>query len=165
MRTWPSQSDSFLQPCDWSKLLGAMCWVITIIIYSLEFFTSAFANGFFWSLSDSKFPHVSRTLLSILADLNNAVGWTVSTRPVISKSSCPCTNRLVTVPRAPITIGKIVTFMFYSFFQFPCKVQVLILLFAFFQFYTVVRRDSKVHNPASSLFFIDYYKVWSSGRD
>ena len=30
---------------------------------------------FHWSLSDSKFPQVSRTLLSILADLNNAVVW------------------------------------------------------------------------------------------
>ena len=29
------------------------------------------------------------TLLSILADLNNTVIWMVSTRPLISKSSCP----------------------------------------------------------------------------
>ena len=34
---------------------------------------------------------VSRTLLSILADLNNVVVWMVSTRPLISKSfeGCP----------------------------------------------------------------------------
>ena len=81
---------------------------------------------FHWSLCDSKSPHVSRTLLSILANLNNAVVWTVSTRPVISKSSSPCTNPLVTVPRAPITIGIIVTFMFHNFFQFPGKFEVLI---------------------------------------
>ena len=31
----------------------------------------------------------------------------VSTRPVISKSSTPFNNPLVTVPRAPITVGKI----------------------------------------------------------
>ena len=43
---------------------------------------------FYRSLSDSKSPQLSRTLLSILADLNNAVVWTVSTRPVISKSLC-----------------------------------------------------------------------------
>ena len=36
---------------------------------------------FHWSLSDSKSPQVSRTLLSILAVLNNAVVWMVSTRP------------------------------------------------------------------------------------
>ena len=41
---------------------------------------------FHWSLSDSKSPQVSRTLLNIMADLNNAVVWTVSTRPVILKS-------------------------------------------------------------------------------
>ena len=41
----------------------------------------------------------------------------ISTRPVISKSSSPFTNPSVTVPRAPITIGIIVTFMFHSFFN------------------------------------------------
>ena len=69
-----------------------------------------------WSLSD-KFSQVSRTLLSILADINNAVIWMVSTRPVISKSSSPCTNPLVTVPRAQITIGIIINFMFHRFFN------------------------------------------------
>ena len=39
---------------------------------------------FHWSLSDSKSPQVSRTLLSILAVLNNAVVWIVSTRPPTS---------------------------------------------------------------------------------
>ena len=53
---------------------------------------------FHWSLSDNKFPLVSRTLLSFLADLNNAVIWMVSTRPLVSKSSSPCINPLVNVP-------------------------------------------------------------------
>ena len=47
---------------------------------------------FFWSLSDCKSPQVSRTLLSILADLNNAVVWLLSTFPLISKSSSPFTK-------------------------------------------------------------------------
>ena len=68
-------------------------------------------------LSDSKSPQVSRTLLSILAVLNNVVVWMVSTRPSPSKSSRPFSNPLVTVPNAPITIGIIVTFMFHSFFN------------------------------------------------
>ena len=67
------------------------------------------------SLSDSKSPQVSWTLLSILADLNNTVALMVFTHPLVSKSSSPCTSPLVTVPRAPMTIGIIVTFMFYSF--------------------------------------------------
>ena len=107
---------------------------------------------FHWNLRDNKSPQVSRTLLSILADVYNVVIWIVSTRPLISKSSCPFTKPLVTVPRVPKTI----TFMFRYFhvphsFKFPSKIPVLILLFAFFQFYSVVIRDRKVHNPASSL--------------
>ena len=65
---------------------------------------------FHMSLSDSKFPQVSRTLLSILADINNAVGWMVSTSPFISKSSSPFINSFVTVPRALIRIGITVIF-------------------------------------------------------
>ena len=70
------------------------------------------------SLSDSKSPQVSRTLLSILAVLNNVVAWMVPTRPPTSKSSSSFNNPLVTVPKAPITIGIIVTFMFHIFFVF-----------------------------------------------
>ena len=72
---------------------------------------------FHWSLSDSKSHQVSRTLLSILALLNNAVFWMVYTRLPTSKSSSPFSNPLVTVPNAPIIIGIIVTCMFYSFFK------------------------------------------------
>ena len=42
----------------------------------------------------------------------------VSTRPLISKSSNPCTNPLVTVPSATIKIGITVTFMFHRFLFF-----------------------------------------------
>ena len=72
---------------------------------------------FHWSLSDSKSPQVSRTLLGILAILNNAVVWMMSTRPPTSKSSSPFSNPLVTVPKVSITIGIIVTCMFHSFFN------------------------------------------------
>ena len=78
----------------------------------------------------------------------------VSTQPPTSKSSRPLNNPLVTVPKAPITIGIIVTFMFHVFFLFPSKVEVLILHFTFFQFYSVVSRDSKVDNFVSSLFLL-----------
>ena len=109
---------------------------------------------FHWSLSDNKSPQVPKTLLSILADLNNAIVMMVSPHPLISKSSSPFINRLVTVPRAQITIGITVTFIFHSFFQFSSKVEVFMLLFTFFQFYSVVSRDSIVHNFASSLFLL-----------
>ena len=46
---------------------------------------------FYWSLSDSKSPQVSKTLLSIRADLKNAE---VSTCALISKSPFgDCTER------------------------------------------------------------------------
>ena len=107
-----------------------------------------------WNLSDSKSPQVSRTLFSILAVLNNVVVWMVSTRPPTSNSSSPFSNPLVIVSNAPITINIIVTCMFHSFFQFPSKVEVPILPFTSFQFYSVVSRESKVDNFTSSLFLL-----------
>ena len=95
-----------------------------IIIYSLRLYYYLFLESFshqcylvisYWSLSDSKSPQFSKTLLSILADLNNAAVWTVSTRSVISKSYIPCTYPLFTVPRAPFTFGIIVSFIFHMF--------------------------------------------------
>ena len=40
------------------------------------------------------------------------------------------------------------------FFQFSSKVQVLISLFAFLQFHSMVCQDGKVHYSAGSLFFV-----------
>ena len=86
-----------------------------------EFFTSVIANGLSLDYSESKSPQVCRTLLSILAVLNNAVLLLFSTRPLISKSSRPFNNSSVTVKRALITIGIINTFMFHSFFSIPLQ--------------------------------------------
>ena len=102
--------------CLWSGFI--INWIVIIIIYSLEFFTSVLTDGLY-GLSDSKFPQVSWTLLCIRPVLNNAVVWMVSTRPLTSKFSSPFNNPLVTVPKAPITIGIIVAFMFHCFLQFP----------------------------------------------
>ena len=68
-----------------------------------------------WSLTDSKFPQVFRTLLSILADLNNVVVWIVFTCPLVSKSSSSLINPWRIVPCAPITIGITVTLTFYCY--------------------------------------------------
>ena len=88
---------------------------------------------FHWSLRDNKSHRISRTHLSILVDLNNAVVWMVSIRPPISNLSSPLTKSLGTVTRAPITIGITVIlilprflssfarskyFSFFSFFSF-----------------------------------------------
>ena len=88
--------------------------LLLLLFTPLEFLTSVLADGF---LLESKSPQVSRTRLSILDVLSNAVVWIISTRPLTSKSSRPFNNPLVTVPNEPITIGTIVTFMFHSFFN------------------------------------------------
>ena len=89
---------------------------------------------FHWRLSDSKSPQVSRTLLSILAVFNNAVVWMVSTRSPTPKSSRPFNNPLVIVPKAPITISIIVTFMFHSFFNSLARSRYLFLFSHSFSF-------------------------------
>ena len=94
------------------SLLARNLFIIIIIIIPLEFFTSVITDGF--SL-EFEWQQVSSSL-SILAVLSNAVIWIVSTRPPTSKSSRPFNNPLIIVPKAPITIGTIVTFMFHSFF-------------------------------------------------
>ena len=53
----------------------------------------------------------------ILAVLNNAVVWMDSTRPANSKSASLFNNPFVTVPKVPIKVGIIVTFMSHSFFH------------------------------------------------
>ena len=67
-----------------------------------------------WSLRDTKSPQISRTLLSIRADLNNSVVIMISARPSISRSSNPLIKPLGIVPRAPIRIT--IKFMFHSFY-------------------------------------------------
>ena len=89
---------------------------------------------FHWRLSDNKSTQVSRTFLSILAVFNNAVVWMVSTRPTTSKSSCPFNNPLVTVPKAPITMGIIATFMLQSFFNSLARSRYLSLFSHSFSF-------------------------------
>ena len=128
--------------------------LLLLLLFPSEFFTSMLTDGLSQELSDSKSPKVSRTLLSIMSVVNHVVVWMVSTRPPTSKSCSPFSNPLVTVPKARITIGIIATFMFHSFFQFSSKVKVFILLFIFFQFYSVISRNSKVDNFEISLFLL-----------
>ena len=75
---------------------------------------------------------VSRTLLSILIDLNNAAVRIVSTRRLISKFSNPSINHLVTIRTTPFTIGLP------QLFLFPSNIKVFIFLFIFFQVNSLV---------------------------
>ena len=92
---------------------------------------------FHLSLSDSKSPQVSRTHLSILADLKSAVVWMVSILPLIFSISSLFSRPCGCVPSAPIIIGIIVTFMFYSF-----PVICLSFPFLLFSFYGQLERKN-----------------------
>ena len=70
---------------------------------------------FHWSLNDIKSHEVSRILLKILANISYAVVLMVSIRPFISKSSSSCINPSMTVPKAPISLCIIISFMFHIF--------------------------------------------------
>ena len=109
---------------------------------------------FHWNLRTRESFQVSRTQLSIPADVNKSVVSIVSTRVLISNSSSYFTNPLVTVSNTSITIGIAVIFMFHSFFQFLTKVQLFISLFAFLQFYPVVCWDGKVQNSGNPIFLL-----------
>ena len=116
---------------------------------------------FHWSLSDNKSPQVSCTLLSILDVLNNAVVWMVFTCPPNSKSSSPFSNPLVTVQRAPITIGIIVTCMFHSFFNSLASSRYLSFFSHSFSF--ILWSSGTTNLTILQIFFVfvvlDYYKV------
>ena len=87
-----------------------------IILLLWEFFTPTLLMLFF--LLESEWKQVSRTLLSIPADIHNAVVSMVSTCPLISQSFSPLTNTSGIIPSAPTTIGITVTFMYHSFWWF-----------------------------------------------
>ena len=92
--------------------------VNSVFIIPREAITSMLAGGLLVeSAGQQVSSQVSSAICSILADLRNAIVRIVSTRPLISKSWCSCTNSLVFVPSAPITTGITVTFMFHSFFN------------------------------------------------
>ena len=108
----------FLFPFLFSGYCLHVVHLMLSVLYSLLrvcFYASVSRWFSHWSLRDSKSPQVFRTLLSILANLNNAVVWMISTRPLISKSSSFCTNPLVNVPSIQITIDITIIFMFHSF--------------------------------------------------
>ena len=146
---------NFLDISPWITLLTQSCLVLYSFCanllhyyyyyYYYYYFTSlrVFPHQrqlmvFHRSLSDSKSLEVSGTLFSILADLNGGVVWMVSTCVFIFNYLSPFINPLLSVTRAPITFGIDCHFHVPLLFQFSSKVQVLISLFTFFQFYSEV---------------------------
>ena len=150
--------------CRFSRLL-LLLLLLLLLFTPLQFFISVLSDGFSLELSDSKSPQVSRTRLRILAVLSNAVIGIVSTRPSTSKSSRPFNNPFVTVPKAPITIGTIITFMFHSFFNSLARSRYLSFFSHSCSFILWSAETIKSTILQILFFFVDYYKVWSSGQD
>ena len=104
-------------------------------------------------------PMSTENLLSILAVLNNVVVWMVSTHPPTSKSASPFYNTLMIVPlvwlsplcSAVLSIPKLGPG---SYFYFHC----LLILFC-------GQSGQQSLQLGKFSFFVDYFKVWSSGRD
>ena len=69
----------------------------------------------------------------------------VSTRPLISKSSCPFTSPLGIVMKAPITIGIPVTFLFHSSFSSLARSRSLTLFKLSFNFIPSSAWTAKFH--------------------
>ena len=103
------------------------CYCFTL----LRFFTSALADSF---SPEFEWQRVTSALFCSLAYFNDAVVWMVSTCPLISKSSSPCTTLLVTALSTPITIGITITFMFPSFFSSLARSRYLSLFSLSFSF-------------------------------
>ena len=114
IRLYLKISEKFVRLQDrfWVRLVHFI-----IILLFWEFFTPVIADDLRLQSEWQQVSYVPRTLLSILDDLNNVVVRMVTTRSLLSKSSSPCTNSLVTVQSTPITIGITVIFMFHCFFS------------------------------------------------
>ena len=115
-----------------------------------------------WSLCDSKSPHVSKSLVSILTDLNNTVIWMVSTRPLVSILFISLINPLGTVPCASAEIGITVTFMFHSSLSSLARPMYLSFFSLSFSF-TLWSAGTVKSTFPQVLFFVDSFYVWSSG--
>ena len=89
--------------------------IIIIILFLVSFSHKYYLVVFHWSLTDSNSSQVTRTLLGILANLNNAVVWMVLILLQISNFSYRSSKPFVTIPSTPITTG--ITVMFQSFFS------------------------------------------------
>ena len=137
-------------------VLVLFLFINIIILLRGELSTSALADIFSLTLSDSMSPQVSSTFLSILADHKNAKVSMVSVCPLISNPSCPCTNPLQIVPSAPITISITNTKIYIVFFQFSCKVYELISLFSFFSLCAPLGRQTQLFCR-----FVFFTTIWS----
>ena len=119
--------------------------LLSLLLILLLFWESTY--GF--SL-EFEWHQVFRTLLSILANLNKAVVWMISSHPLIFKSSSFFSNLLVTLPRAPVIISITVTLIYHNLFISPARsYSFFSLSFDFTQWYA--RKAKSINRQVLSL--------------
>ena len=116
---------------------------------------------FHWSRYDSNSPQVRKTILNILANLNDAMIGRIVIFPLISDSSGLLSKPLETVPSAPITNTITVTFSFQSFLSSQARSKYL----SIFSLSFIFTLWSAGTISFFFFFFVRCDLVWSSGRD
>ena len=132
----------------------------SLLASSILFLVSLFFEIFIILLTVVTASLVKSPGLSV--DLNNTVLSILSTRFLISKSSSRCTNPLMTVPSALITIGITVTFMFHSFLSSLARSKYLSLFSLSFSFTLWTAGTSK--SPIRQVLFSFLLTVTRSGH-
>ena len=79
----------------------------------------------------------SKTLLGILADLDNALVWMALILSLISNSSCPFSKALGSIPSTLTTIDITINLMFKSLLLLLLVV-VVVVAFAFAYFFIII---------------------------
>ena len=135
--------------CNHSQVYLGSAWryltelISTCLLLLVSFLHLCKLIVFYWTLSDSMSPQISRTFFSTLADFDDAVVCMAYTSP-ISNASSSFTSLLGTVQSARITIGITVNFMFNIFFSSLVRFKYFSPLI-FFEFHYLVHWDSKIH--------------------
>ena len=105
--------------------LSILLWYNWSLFYSLWVLHTSFSGG--RSLSDSKSPQLSWTLLCILIYLSNAVVWIILIFTLISSSSVPFSRLMGTVPSTLTQFYYLNSHVPFCF-QFFGKVKVFVYL-------------------------------------
>ena len=144
--------------------LACQSLLLLLLLYSFGSFSRQHKLMIFHrSLRDSKSPQFSRTLLSILADHNNAV-------VLISNSSFPFLSILWWPYQAQRFHLVSLLLSYFISYQFPSNVLVLLSFSPSFNFIlwsagTPKFKIWQVFFLFFFFFFVDNHSVWSSGRD
>ena len=142
------------------------CWSMCSSLFLAIFFTPILADGLSWSLSDSKFPQVFRTLLVFWPIFTMLyLGWPwfffwFPTLPITFQSLW----KIFQVCQLQLVSLLLLCYMafFFILWQNLCICLSLFLFFFFVLFFGV---QCKILQGTNFLFSIDYNSVWPSDRD